>query len=107
MQNPMNDLYLETAEELVTVFTLLRDAVAVGGKENMLTGAERSATLWALQDRLHAFPQKLRLLYMSIRYYNLTDVWNNITAGMIDRSNGSIARQAKNRWKRAALSVHQ
>ncbi len=103
----MNNLYMETAEELVTVFTLLRDAVAVGGKANMLTGAERSETLWQLQDRLHSFSQKLRLLYMSIRYYTVTDVWNTVTAGMIDRSNGAIARQAKQRWKRAALAIHE
>ena len=38
----LNNLYIETAIELVTVFSLLRDAVAKGGKENMLTGAERS-----------------------------------------------------------------
>lgn len=48
----MNNLYIETATELVTVFSLLRDAVAKGGKENMLTGAERSQTLWALNDQL-------------------------------------------------------
>ena len=45
----MNNLYIETATELVTAFSLLRDAVAKGGKENMLTGAERSQTLWALK----------------------------------------------------------
>ena len=45
----MNNLYMETATELVSVFTLLKDAVAKGGKENMLTGAERSKTLWALE----------------------------------------------------------
>lgn len=44
----MNNLYIETATELVSVFTLLNDAVAKGGTENMLTGAERSKTLWAL-----------------------------------------------------------
>ena len=48
----MNNLYIETATELVSVYTLLNDAVAKGGEENMLTGAERSTTLWALNDRL-------------------------------------------------------
>ena len=32
----------------------------------------------------------------------LNDVWNNITAGMIDRSNGEVARLAMSRWRRAA-----
>ena len=81
----MNNLYIETATELVTVFSLLRDAVAKGGKDNMLTGAERSQILWALNDQFSAFQKKLNLLYLSIRTYTMTDVWNNATAGMLDR----------------------
>ena len=96
----MNNLYMETATELVSVFTLLNDAVAKGGAENMLTGAERSKTLWTLNDRLGAFSKKLHKLYLSIRYYTMTDVWNNVTAGMIERSNGEIAAQALGRWRR-------
>ncbi len=98
----MNNLYIETATELVSVFTLLNEAVAKGGNENMLTGAERSKTLWALNDKLSAFSRKLHQLYMSIRYYTLTDVWNNVTAGMLDRNNGEAARMAMSRWRRAA-----
>lgn len=98
----MNNLYVETATELVSVFTLLNDAVAKGGKENMLTGADRSKTLWALNDKLATFSKKLHQLYLSIRYYTFTDVWNNVTAGMIDRSNGEIAEQALERWRRCA-----
>lgn len=99
----MNNLYIETATELVSVFTLLNDAVAKGGNENMLTGAERSKTLWALNDQLSAFSRKLHLLYLSIRYYTLNDVWNNVTAGMLDRNNGEAARMALSRWRRAAV----
>lgn len=98
----MNNLYIETATELVSVFTLLNDAVAKGGTENMLTGAERSKTLWALNDKLSAFSRKLHLLYLSVRYYTLNDVWNNVTAGMIERNNGEVARTAMSRWRRAA-----
>lgn len=98
----MNNLYIETATELVSVFTLLNDAVAKGGTENMLTGAERSKTLWALNDLLAAFSRKLHLLYLSIRYYTLNDMWNNVTAGMLDRDNGEVARMALSHWRRAA-----
>lgn len=98
----MNNLYIETATELVTVFSLLRDAVAKGGKDNMLTGAERSQILWALNDQFSAFQKKLSLLYLSIRTYTMTDVWNNATAGMLDRNNGEIAQIAMQRWRRAA-----
>lgn len=98
----MNNLYIETATELVTVFSLLRDAVAKGGKDNMLAGAERSQILWALNDQFSAFQKKLNLLYLSIRTYTMTDVWNNATAGMLDRNNGEIAQIAMQRWRRAA-----
>ena len=98
----MNNLYIETATELVSVFTLLNDAVAKGGTENMLTGAERSKTLWALNDQLAAFSRKLHLLYLSIRYYSLNDMWNNVTTGMLDRDNGEVARMALSHWRRAA-----
>ena len=101
----MNNLYIETATELVSVFTLLRDAGAAGGEENMLTGAERSTTLWALNDRLAAFSRKLHRLYLSLRYYTLCDVWNDITAGMIDPDNGEAARMALSRWHRAAVAI--
>lgn len=98
----MNNLYIETATELVSVFTLLNDAVSQGGNENMITGADRSKTLWALNDKLSCFSKKLHRLYLSIRYYTFNDVWNNATAGMIDRNNADVARQAMGRWRRAA-----
>ena len=101
----MNNLYIETATELVSVFTLLNDAVAQGGSENMITGADRSKTLWALNDKLSSFSKKLNRLYLSIRYYNINDVWNNVTAGMIDRDNAEVAQQALGRWRRAARVV--
>jgi riboflavin synthase len=102
----MNNLYMETATEMVSVYTLLKNAIAEGGVRNMLTGAERSQTLWALNERLAAFQKKLRRLCLSIRYYTFNDVWASVTAGMIDRDNASIARQAKARWKRVAKSIH-
>ena len=98
----MNNLYSETATELVTVYTLLRNAVATGVPQNMLTGAERSETMWALADKLGAFNKKLNKLCLSIRYYTMMDVWNNITSGMIDRDNSEIAHIALDRWTRAA-----
>lgn len=102
----MNNLYIETATELVTVYSLLNDAVAKGGSENMITGAERSKTLWALNDKLSDFQKKLSKLHLSIRYYTMGDVWNNATAGMLDRDNGEVAQMALGRWKRAAKVAH-
>lgn len=102
----MNNLYVETATELISVYTLLRNAVATGGVQNMLTGAERSETLWQLSDRLASFSKKLHRLYLSVRYYTITDVWRNATAGMIDRSPAEIADQAFDRWRRCGRLIH-
>ena len=101
----MNNLYIETATELVSIYTTLKDAIAKGGEENMLTGAERSKTLWALNDRLAAFNKRLNQLYLSIRYYNMMDVWENATAGMLDRDNAEIAQASLRRWKRCSRIV--
>ena len=98
----MNNLYAETATELIAVYTTLKDAVATGGEGNMLTGAERSKTLWLIEDRLKAFNHKLSRLSLSLRYYTLSDVWYNATEGIIDRDYGDIARAAQSRWKRAS-----
>ena len=98
----LNNLYAETATELIAVYTTLKDAVATGGEGNMLTGAERSKTLWLIEDRLKAFNHKLSLLSLSLRYYTLSDVWYNATEGIIDRDYGDIARAAQSRWKRAS-----
>ena len=101
----MNNLYVETATEMASVYTLLKNAIANGGVKNMLNGAERSQTLWALNDRLADFHRKLKRLAMSIRCYTLNDVWQNVTAGMIDRDISEIARSSKRRWKAAYSTV--
>ena len=103
----MNNLYLETATELVGVFTLLKDAIAKGGTENMLTGAERAQTMWELEDKLDRFNKKLRQLYLSIRYYTMSDVWNHFTAGTWYNDNAHIAQTAYSRWRRAAKVASQ
>ena len=101
----MNNLYMETATEMVSVFTLLKTAVAKGGEQNMLTGSERSKTLWELEDKLSSFSHKLQQLYLSIRHYRMADVWNRVTAGMIERDKASIAEQSLSHWRRYAREV--
>lgn len=101
----MNNLYMETTTEMLSVFTLLKNAVAKGGETNMLTGAERSKTLWELEDKLSSFSHKLHLLYISIRHYRMSDVWNRATAGMIERDKHDVALQSLSHWKRYAKEV--
>ncbi len=101
----MNNLYMETTTEMLSVFTLLKNAVAKGGSTNMLTGAERSKTLWELEDKLSSFSRKLQLLYLSIRHYRMSDVWNRATAGMVERDKHDVALQSLSHWKRYAKEV--
>lgn len=101
----MNNLYMETTTEMLSVFTLLKSTIAKGGETNMLTGAERSKTLWELEDKLSSFSHKLHLLYISIRHYRMSDVWNRATAGMIERDKHDVAMQSLSHWKRYAKEV--
>ena len=96
----MNNLYMETATEMMSVYSLLKDAVATGGSDNMLSGVDRSKTLWRIEDRLRSFHRKLNLLYLIIRYYTMGDVWRNATMGIVQRDNGTIANESLARWKR-------
>ena len=98
----MNDLYLETASEFIKTYRLLKVSVAKGGTDNMLTGKERTEMLWQLSDELARLNAKLRTLAISIAYHNFTDVWNQYTAGMVDKSHGDIAADAYERWRRAS-----
>lgn len=98
----MNDLYLETVQEFVKTYRLLEESVAKGGSMNMMTGAERTEMLWNLTDALDNLNRKLRQLAISIAYHNLTDVWNQATAGIVHKSHGDIAQDALDRWKRAS-----
>lgn len=101
----MNNLYMETASEMVSAFSLIKTAVATGGQSNMLNATERSRILWAINDKIHSVHKKLQRLVRSIRYYTVNDVWNSATAGMVDKSNGTIAAEANSRWRRAAQLV--
>ena len=98
----MNDLYMETAQEFVKTYRLLKTSIAKGGSENMMTGAERTEMLWELTDALARLNRKLRMVAISIAYHNLTDVWNQATAGIIPKSHSDIAHDALDRWKRAS-----
>ncbi len=102
----LSPIFFDTIAEAISVFTLLKDAIATGGSENMLTGSERSKTLWAINDKLTTFYKDLSRLSLSIRYYQLTDVWRDITFGHIDHNNGELAVSAHSRWKRAAATIN-
>ncbi len=98
---PMNNLYMEAASVVVNTYNSLKKSIAQGGGLNMMTGAERTALLWKLNNGLDDLNRKLRQIALSICFYNLMDVWNKATAGMITLNRGKIANDAFDRWKRA------
>lgn len=102
----MNNVYAEAATELIKTYRVLKYAIAVGTQNNMLTGAERTELLWQIDDELRLFNRKLRKMALSIAYYNMKDVWNRATQGMVDMDKGDIARQSFDRWKRAQTAYH-
>ena len=103
----MNDLYLETATEFIKTYRLLKVSVAKGGTDNMLTGAERTEMLWQLSDELARLNAKLRTLAISIAYHNLTDVWNQYTAGMVDKSTVVCAAEIGGGYRPGTCGCHR
>lgn len=101
----MNNLYMETLTEFIGIYRLLKNTVAQGGKNNMLTGSERSKVLWEIESKMYALSKKLNLLYVSLRHYKMVDVWNRYSSGIINRTPGDKARDAIDRWRRHAKEV--
>lgn len=100
----MNNLYMEIASEFIKTYRTIK-IVAKGGSSNMLNGAERTQVLWGLSEGLQRLNQKLRRLAVCISTYSFEDVWNRAIAGKIEKSNGLLAKEARNRMRRAATSV--
>ena len=101
----MNNLYMETAIQFIKTYRSLKKVCKQGGKNNMLNSAERTALIWSLERDLEHLNQKLRRLAVSISVFSFEDVWNRAIAGKIDKSNGMLAIEARNRMRRAATSV--
>ena len=57
--------------------------------------------LWSVNKSLYELNAKLRQIAISISFYNLKDVWNKATQGMVEKTHGQIAKDALDRWKRA------
>lgn len=102
---PMNNIYMETAIQFIKTYRSLKKVCTRGGEKNMLNTAERTALIWNLERDLEHLNQKLRRLAVSISVFSFEDVWNRATAGKIDKSNGMLAIEARNRMRRAATSV--
>ncbi len=101
----MNNLYMETATQFIKTYRSLKKVCAKGTDTNMLNGAERTQLIWLLERDLEQLNAKLRRLAVSISVFSFEDVWNRAIAGKIDKSNGMLALEARNRMRRAVTSV--
>ena len=101
----MNNLYMETATQFIKVYRSLKKVCAKGGEKNMLNTSERTQLIWNLERDLEQLNAKLRRLAVSISVFSFEDVWNRAISGRVDKTNGMIALEARNRMRRAATSV--
>ncbi len=101
----MNNIYMEVVAEMIKTYQVLDKTLALGGKMNMLTGAERTEILWCLNESMHNMNSKFRKLALSIAYYNMHDVWNQATAGMLECDHKTKAEKALERWKRVPKAL--
>lgn len=97
----MNNLYIETATEMIKTYKILKQTVDGGGKRNMLNGKERTQLLWQLNSELAQLNRKLRTLALSITIFSFEDVWNRAIAGKINKSNKTLAKEAHERMNKA------
>lgn len=89
----MNNLYAETAVELVKTYRLLKKVVAGEGEGHMLNGAERTKILWQLNSEIEQLNKKFRALALSISLYSFEDVWNRAIAGKIQKAIRHLPRK--------------
>lgn len=98
----LTETYIKVADEVVLSFALMKQVFAKGGDNNMISGKERARVWWDLNDTLARLNDNLYRMAYNIAYYNLVDVWRHATQGILQRTNGTIANQALDRWKRHA-----
>lgn len=101
----MNNLYMETAAEFARTYRTLKKVIAKGGKENMLSGSERTLLLWNLTNNIERLNRKLRQLAVSVTMHSFEDVWNRATYGKIAKTNKMLAKESSRRMKRALVNV--
>lgn len=102
---PMSNIYLEVATQYLRTYKSIKYLLKYGTNKNMLNGAERTQLLWNLEEELYHLNRKLQRLAICIATYNLQDVWNRAITGKIEKSNGMLATEARDRMRRAVKGV--
>ena len=108
----MSNIYLETYLQMGLVVISLEKVLSksAAGTENLLTGPNRCTLLYDLEDKVAELNKKLHILSLSLRTYNLSDVWYKETAGLVkdrDYQLKQAVSHAADIRKRAATAAWQ
>lgn len=99
----MTDIYLQVATEFIETYKIIKLAEKVG-VEGMSSGADRVKMIWYISKKLEMLNAKLHKLALSFAIYSFEDVWNQATAGMLQKDHGQLAQEAQRRLQRAAVA---
>lgn len=101
----MSNIYMEVATQYLRTYNSIKYLLKYGTDKNMLNGAERTQLLWSLEEELYHLNRKLQRLAVCIATYNFQDVWNKAITGKIEKTNGMLATEARDRMRRAVKGV--
>lgn len=99
----MTDLYMQVGTEFIETYKLIKLAEKTG-VDGMSSGADRVKMIWYISKKLEMLNSKLHKLALSFAVYSFEDVWNQATAGMLQKDHGQLAQEAQRRMQRAALA---
>lgn len=102
----MQDIYIETFGELLSLYESIRTAVSAGGKDSMLTGEQRLSIMWDIEKHLDALSDKFHRLSLVMRQCSLLSNWNHTVIATIPLDKGKIAEMSMKDWSDALKAVN-
>jgi hypothetical protein len=93
-------------EILIGSLDIVNDIRQVCLSNIKMTEKQRAEIVFAIRPKLKAINKKLHHLTLAVKYSSMSDVWNEIDEGTIEKAdNANIAKAAKLRWKLRARKV--
>ncbi len=74
----IDNLLKEATNKILSLYTFYSQEIALGGKDNMLSGYERSKLLLELSKNLSEFKRKLEKIYYSLKVRTLNYNYSNL-----------------------------
>lgn len=102
----MQDIYIETFGELLSLYESIRTAVSAGGKDSMLTGEQRLSIMWDIEKHLDALSDKFHRLSLVMRQCSFLSNWNHTVIATIPLDKGKIATMSMKDWSDAIEAVN-